>query len=40
MFYDYGPAKIDVETVGRQIADAIAENRGITKQCVSQTDER
>lgn len=40
MFYDYGPAKIDVDTVGRQIADAIAEHRGVTKKCVSQTDER
>lgn len=40
MFYDYGPAKIDVDTVGRQIADAIAESRGVTKKCVSQTDER
>jgi hypothetical protein len=40
LFYDYGPAKIDVETVGRQIADVIAEHRGVTKQCVSSTDER
>lgn len=40
MFYDFGPAKIDVDTMGRQIADAIAEHRGVTKQCVSQTDER
>lgn len=40
MFYDYGPAKIDVDTVGRQIADAIGEHRGVTKQCVSQTDKR
>lgn len=40
MFYDYGPTTIDVDTVGRQIADAIAEHRGVTKQCVSQADER
>lgn len=32
--------KIDVDTVGRQIADAIAENRGVPKTCVSQTDKR
>lgn len=40
MFYDYGPAKIDVDTVGRQIADAIAEHRGVTKKCVSQAEKR
>lgn len=40
IFYDYGPTKIDVGTVGRQIADAIAEHRGVTKRCVGQPDER
>lgn len=32
--------KIDADKVGRQIADAIAENRGVVTKCVGQEDKR